>query len=85
VLAVKIGHVPGCLTLSVWPDAGRLVGLGRNATWRAVYRGEIPSISIGGRRLVLLVPLLRLLGADNDAVRDAVLKALVGAVEGGQR
>ena len=55
------------------PDAGRLLGLGKNATWQAVYRGEIPSLTIGGRRLVPLVPFLRLLGADDEAVRSAVL------------
>jgi len=39
------------LTLPVWPDAGRLLGLGRNATYDAIARGEIPVIRFG-RRIV---------------------------------
>lgn len=75
------GTGTGSLTVSV-SEAGRLVGLCKNATWQAIYRGEIPSLTIGRRRLVPLVPILRLLGVDDDAVRDAVLQALTGALEG---
>ena len=34
------------------PEAGALAGLGRNASYDAVKRGEIPTIKIGNRLLV---------------------------------
>ena len=37
------------LTLPVWPDVGRMLGLGRNATYDAIARGEIPVIRFGRR------------------------------------
>ena len=33
-------------------DAGKVLGLGRAASYKAVARGDIPSIRIGGRVLV---------------------------------
>ena len=74
MLAVSVAADPGGLTVSV-PDAGRLLGLSNNATWQAIYRGEISSLIIGRRRLVPLVPLLRLRGG------RVVLQALMGATE----
>jgi excisionase family DNA binding protein len=58
------------LTLSV-VDAGRLVGLGRGAAYRAARRGDLPAIKVGGRVRVLRGPLMRLLGAELDEARDA--------------
>jgi excisionase family DNA binding protein len=40
------------LTVPVWPDAGQALGLGRNATYDAVARGEIPVLRFG-RRIVV--------------------------------
>ena len=40
------------MTVPVWPDAGQLLGLGRNATYDAVARGEIPVLRFGRRILV---------------------------------
>ena len=40
------------LTVPVWPDAGQTLGLGRNATYDAIARGEIPAIRIGRKLLV---------------------------------
>jgi excisionase family DNA binding protein len=48
-------------TLSV-PDAARVLGIGRALAYRAVRRGEIPSIRIGRRYLVPRAALARLLG-----------------------
>lgn len=48
------------LALSV-PEAGRLLGIGRNTAYDAVRNGEIPSLRIGGRIVVPLQALLRLL------------------------
>jgi excisionase family DNA binding protein len=45
-------HNPEALTLPAWPDTGRALGLGRNATYEAIARGDIPSIRIGKRILV---------------------------------
>ncbi len=35
-----------CLTMSV-PEAGRVLGLARNASYSAAARGEIPTVRIG--------------------------------------
>lgn len=37
---------PECLVLTV-PEAGRVLGLGRNASYEAARRGDIPTIRIG--------------------------------------
>lgn len=51
----------GRLAVSV-PDAGQALGLGRDASYAAAARGEIPTLRLG-RRLVVPVPrLLELLG-----------------------
>ncbi len=34
------------------PEAGKKAGLGRNASYDAAKRGEIPTIKIGGRLFV---------------------------------
>lgn len=48
-------------TVPVWPDAGRILGMSRQATYDAVTRGEIPSIRIGRRLLVPTAALRRML------------------------
>ncbi len=55
---------PLTLTLSV-SEAGKLLGIGRNAAYRAAERGEIPTVKIGKRILVLREPLKRMLGGAN--------------------
>lgn len=48
-------------TLSV-PEAGRqYFGLGRNASYEAAARGDLPTIRIGGRLFVSVVALERML------------------------
>lgn len=42
---------PTSSTLSV-ADAARILGISRNHAYKAVARGEIPSIRIGGKILV---------------------------------
>jgi hypothetical protein len=34
------------------PEAGALAGLGRNASYEAAKRGEIPTLKLGGRIVV---------------------------------
>jgi Helix-turn-helix domain len=41
--------------------AGKMLGLGRSAAYRAAARGDIPSLRIGGKVLVPLVRLAKLL------------------------
>jgi hypothetical protein len=44
-------------TMNLWPNAGRRLGLGKNQTYQAAARGEIPGlIKIGHRFLVLIEP-----------------------------
>ena len=52
-----------CLTLTV-TEAGKVVGLGRNAAYAAARRGEIPTIRIGRRILVPKAGLKKLLNGE---------------------
>jgi excisionase family DNA binding protein len=45
-------------------EAGRLLGLGRNASYEAAKTGQLPTIKIGRRLLVPKVALERLLKGD---------------------
>jgi hypothetical protein len=43
----------GRKTMELWPAAGKALGLGKNGTYEAAGRGEIPgAFRIGGRWLV---------------------------------
>jgi excisionase family DNA binding protein len=44
------------------PEAGRLLGLGRNAAYAAAQRGDIPTLRIGRLLLVPKIALHRMLG-----------------------
>jgi excisionase family DNA binding protein len=50
------------LTRSV-PEAAELLGIGRNAAYEAVRRGQIPAIRVGRRWLVPVLALDQLLRA----------------------
>ena len=54
-------HPPHPATMTI-PEAARLLGISRSAAYRAVARGEIPTIRIGRRLLVPTAKLYRLLG-----------------------
>ena len=54
-------------TLSV-AAAARLLGLGRATAYRAAQRGDLPVIRIGGRILVLRLPLEQLLAGEREAL-----------------
>jgi excisionase family DNA binding protein len=56
-----ISSNPGRLTMSLWPEAGRALGLGRNSTYDAAARGEIPTIRFGKLIRVPVKALERLL------------------------
>jgi len=55
-----------CLTTSV-PEAGKLLGIGRNAVYEAARRGDIPTIKIGKRVVVPTALLKRMLGLEPAA------------------
>ena len=40
------------VTWNLWPEFGRMIGLGRTATYQGAQRGEIPTIVIGGVKKV---------------------------------
>ena len=44
------------------PEAGRLLGLGRNAAYDAAKRGDIPTLRMGRLLLVPKIPFHRMLG-----------------------
>jgi excisionase family DNA binding protein len=48
--------------------AAQMLGIGRAAAYRAAHRGEIPSVKIGGRLLVLSAPLHRMLDGDPSTI-----------------
>jgi hypothetical protein len=54
-------------TLPLWPDTGRILGLGRSATYAAAERGEIPTLSFGARKVVPTAALRRLVQIDQGA------------------
>ncbi|MBO1767053.1 helix-turn-helix domain-containing protein [Allobranchiibius sp. GilTou38] len=53
----------GRLTITV-PQAGELLGIGRDAAYRAAATGDIQCLSLGRRLVVPVAPLLALLGFD---------------------
>ncbi|MEV8095266.1 helix-turn-helix domain-containing protein [Kitasatospora sp. NPDC085879] len=57
------------LTMTV-PEAGRLLGLQKAASYNAARRGDIPTISVGRRLLVPTAKLRALLGIDAVAPTD---------------
>jgi predicted DNA-binding transcriptional regulator AlpA len=54
-------------TMSIWPEVGKALGLGRAETYAAVARGDIPSLRIGGRLIVPTAAVRRLLQLDHAA------------------
>lgn len=49
------------------PFAGRALGIGKNAAYDAVKRGDIPSIRVGGKIRVPTAALRRMLRLDEHA------------------
>lgn len=63
---LTIDEIRSRATLDVWPETGRLLGLSRNSTYRAVKNGEIPTLRLGSRLLVPVPALLRMLEGDSS-------------------
>ena len=55
---MKLGEEPKTQTID---EAAKELGIGRNQAYAAAKRGEIPTIRIGKRILVLREPLRRML------------------------
>jgi hypothetical protein len=54
-------------TIALWPDAGNLLGLSKNATYLSAKRGDFPGVfRVGGTYRVAVAPLLRRLGLDEQ-------------------
>jgi hypothetical protein len=47
------------------PEAGAMVGLGRNASYEAAKRGKIPTLEFGALKIVPRIPWLKQIGADD--------------------
>ena len=75
-----LDDIRGRATITVWPEAGQLLGLGRDSAYRAAERGELPTLKLGRRLLVPVPKLLRLLGLDLDARDEAAPVGKTGAV-----
>lgn len=61
---MKLDELPP--TISV-PRTAELLGIGRNQAYQAAARGDLPTVRLGGRILVLTAPLRRMLGAEEPA------------------
>jgi len=59
--ATLTAQPPHPATMTI-PEAARLLGISRSAAYRAVARGEIPTIRIGRRLLVPTAKLYAMLG-----------------------
>jgi len=57
-----LDDLPDVLTL--WPEAAKLLRIGKNAAYEAARRGEIPTFKIGKRILVYKAVLVRLMSGD---------------------
>jgi excisionase family DNA binding protein len=63
---MTLDDLRGLATITV-PEAGALLGLGRDSAYRAAERGELPTLKLGRRLLVPVPRLLALLnGGDPD-------------------
>ncbi len=73
---LTLADFDGRLTCSV-PEAGQLLGIGRDAAYAAAERGQIPTLSLGRTLRVPLPKLLVLLGI-LETNGEAVLSASEG-------
>jgi hypothetical protein len=61
----RVEKTISCETVPLWPDAGKMIGIGRASTYKAAQRGDIPTIRIGGALRVPKRKLLRMLGVED--------------------
>jgi hypothetical protein len=66
-----ISQIRDLATVTV-PVGGAFLGLGRAGSYEAAKRGDLPTIRVGGRLLVPVATLLRMVGVQPDrAVHEA--------------
>jgi len=53
--------------LPLWPDVGKILGLGRSSTYAAAERGEIPTVRLGHREVVPVAALRRMAQLEEPA------------------
>jgi excisionase family DNA binding protein len=53
------------------PEAGRLLGISRGLAYQAARRGELPTIRIGRRYLILKAPLHAMLAGPSEESEGA--------------
>lgn len=53
------------------PEAGQVLGIGRDAAYAAAHRGEIPTLKLGHRLVVPVPRLLSLLGVTTPGDDEA--------------
>jgi excisionase family DNA binding protein len=70
---LTLDDIRNCATITV-PEAGQVLGIGRDAAYAAAARGEIPVLTLGRSLRVPVPKLLRLLGElgteDSEAGAD---------------
>ncbi|GAA2184964.1 hypothetical protein GCM10009785_34910 [Brooklawnia cerclae] len=59
---MTIDDVRGRATIRVWPEAAELLGISKDAAYRAAAAGQIPTLRLGRRLLVPVPKLLEMLG-----------------------
>jgi len=62
---ITIDDVRGRATIRVWPEAAELLGISKDAAYRAAAAGQIPTLRLGRRLLVPVPKLLEMLGASS--------------------
>ena len=58
------------------PEAGAMIGLGRNSSYEAAKRGEIPTLEFGGLKIVPRIPWLKQIGAEDAESGDRGIPAV---------
>lgn len=61
---MSIRDLAGRTTCTVEEAAG-VLGIGRSLAYQLADRGELPSKKLGSRRVILVLPLLRMLGCED--------------------
>jgi hypothetical protein len=61
---MTIDEIRNRATINLWPDVGELLNISKNSTYAAAKAGEIPTLRLGTRYVVPVVPLLKMLGIE---------------------
>lgn len=67
----KMDPAVECRTIPLWPDAARVLGIGRNLAFEGAATGKIPTIRIGRK---IRVPIARLNEMLGEHAADTVVR-----------